>query len=211
MQILSHRGFWKLPGEKNSLAAFERSLRQGFGIETDFRDLGRELVISHNPPDASAIRAAEFFALYRKVSQPALPLALNIKADGLQRMLKSMLAEFAIDNYFVFDMSIPDTLLYARADMPYFVRHSDHEPEPVCYDGAAGVWLDEFDRHWIGEDVISRHLAGGKQVCIVSPELHGRAHLPEWEDYLSYKSVVAHPGLMLCTDFPEQAREFFRL
>jgi len=48
-------------------------------------------------------------------------------------------------------------------------------------------------------------------VCIVSPELHGRPHLPEWEEYRSFRSVVAHPGLLLCTDFPEQAREFFRL
>lgn len=209
MQILSHRGLWTHPDEKNSLAAFERSLSAGFGIETDFRDLGREIVISHDPPDAGAIRAAEFFALYRRHQQPGLPLALNIKADGLQGMLKPMLAEYGISNYFVFDMSIPDTLNWARANVPYFARQSDHEPEPVCYGGAAGIWLDEFDRHWIDEEVIRRHISCGKQVCVVSPELHGRPHLPVWEEYRTFQSLIAHRGLILCTDFPEQAHAFF--
>ena len=209
MQILSHRGFWTQPAEKNSFAALERSLLRGFGLETDFRDLDGELVVSHDPPRAGAMRAAEFFALYRRVNNPDLPLALNIKADGLQALLKLLLDEAGIDNYFVFDMSVPDTLQWARAGMPYFVRHSEYEPEPVCYEGAAGVWLDEFKGHWIGAGLIDHHLSAGKRVCIVSPELHGRRHQPVWEDYRSFGALLENPGLMLCTDLPEEARKFF--
>ena len=38
MQILSHRGWWATPAEKNSLAAFERSFGADYGTETDLRD-----------------------------------------------------------------------------------------------------------------------------------------------------------------------------
>lgn len=209
MQIISHRGHWTDPSEKNSLAAFERALARGFGIETDIRDLGRELVVSHDPPDDGAVRAADFFALYRRMNKPQLRLALNIKADGLQAMLQAMLADHGVENCFVFDMSVPDTLHYARAGIPLYARQSDIEPAPSCYDGAAGVWLDELDRHWISEEVIRAHLARGKQVCIVSPELHGRAHLPVWKEYRSYRAILDGQDWALCTDFPDQAREFF--
>jgi hypothetical protein len=35
IKIIAHRGFWYKPEEKNTLAAFERALQNGFGIETD--------------------------------------------------------------------------------------------------------------------------------------------------------------------------------
>lgn len=39
MQVLSHRGYWKHPNEKNLPIAFKRSFERGFGTETDLRDL----------------------------------------------------------------------------------------------------------------------------------------------------------------------------
>jgi hypothetical protein len=38
MQILSHRGYWQHPSEKNTEAAFRRSFLLGYGTETDIRD-----------------------------------------------------------------------------------------------------------------------------------------------------------------------------
>jgi hypothetical protein len=38
MEILSHRGYWKIESKKNKLYAFERSFSYGFGVETDIRD-----------------------------------------------------------------------------------------------------------------------------------------------------------------------------
>jgi hypothetical protein len=46
----------------------------------------------------------------------------------------------------------------------------------------------------------------GKQVCVVSPELHSREHLDLWH---SLKKMSGTTDLLLCTDFPEQARQFF--
>ncbi len=50
IEIISHRGFWKKSNEENSLKAFEESLSNGFGIETDIRDHDGNLVISHDIP-----------------------------------------------------------------------------------------------------------------------------------------------------------------
>jgi hypothetical protein len=39
---------WFSENEQNTLIAFERALKNGFSIETDFRDLFRGLVISRD-------------------------------------------------------------------------------------------------------------------------------------------------------------------
>ena len=49
-KILAHRGFWQSEDEKNTKVAFERAFDNGFGIETDLRDIKGTIVISHNMP-----------------------------------------------------------------------------------------------------------------------------------------------------------------
>ena len=50
MIIISHRGYWIQPAEKNTEEAFSRSFERGMGTETDVRDHRGELVISHDMP-----------------------------------------------------------------------------------------------------------------------------------------------------------------
>lgn len=208
MIVLSHRGYWKEPLEKNTAQAFERSFSLGFGTETDIRDRNGRLVISHDMPDDTAMPVEAFFEIYRR-HNASLPLALNIKADGLQSELMRLIADYGIESYFVFDMAVPDGLLYCRQKFRAYTRHSEYEPVPPYYELAHGVWLDEFNGHWITDDVIERHLAQGKQLCIVSPDLHKRDYRSEWEHYRRLESRIGKGKLMLCTDFPEQAQEFF--
>lgn len=40
MIIISHRGFWHNHNKKNSIAAFDRSFINLYGLETDLRDMG---------------------------------------------------------------------------------------------------------------------------------------------------------------------------
>jgi glycerophosphoryl diester phosphodiesterase len=115
MHILSHRGYWQTAAEKNTETAFHRSFSLGFGTETDVRDALGELVISHDPPIGGEMKFSYFLEIYngykQRHSQP-LPLALNVKADGLQSRLKLLLEQYEITNYFMFDMSVPDAKLY---------------------------------------------------------------------------------------------------
>ena len=113
MIILSHRGYWKKPSQKNTKIAIQKSFQCGFGLETDLRDLAGSIVVSHDPPVESLYDLDELFTECRN-NYSDLTMALNIKADGLQDKLKQKLNKYSIQNYFVFDMSIPDTIGYIK-------------------------------------------------------------------------------------------------
>jgi hypothetical protein len=201
MQILSHRGQWSRQIEKNSSEAFVRSFTNRFGTETDVRDHHGALVISHDFPVGQPMELECFLEIYTKIGLQ-LPLALNIKADGLQKLLTSILEKFKVMQHcFVFDMSVPDMLGWLKTSIPVFTRHSDIEPDPVLYDRVQGVWLDGFYSTWWNADTIRRHLDRGKRVCVVSPELHGRDPVQAW-DILAPCNDCG-PALMVCTDAPE--------
>ena len=208
MKILSHRGYWKSPAEKNGTAAFARSFEKGFGTELDLRDLNHKLVVSHDPPRRDVLVAEEMFEIHRRLN-PTLTLALNIKSDGIQRLLLDVIQQFEVQDCFVFDMSVPDSIHWIRAGVPFFTRHSDVEEQPALYSHASGVWLDAFNSDWWDADVVSRHVRAGKRVCIVSPELHSREHRRVW-DLLAKSSAAKSEQVMLCTDYPEEAAEVFR-
>ncbi len=212
MKILSHRGYWKTSEEKNTLLAFERSFSLGFGTETDVRDLDGKLVISHDVPLSTntPILFSDFLKCYKSFNND-LPLAINIKSDGLQLMLKQELEQFNISNYFVFDMSVPDTIGYLNSGLKVFGRESEYETKVSFYPNILGVWMDEFEGHWINENKVKEHLENGKLVCIVSPDLHKRNYLEEWADYKKIESQYLNyqENIWICTDFPEEARTFF--
>ncbi|MCV3383732.1 hypothetical protein L8T82_07740 [Campylobacter sp. IFREMER_LSEM_CL292] len=211
MKIISHRGFWIENSEKNTLKSFERSFENNFGVETDLRDMLEQIVISHDMSNSSCLTLDDFFALCKRFSNN-FPLALNIKADGLQSILKEFLEKYDVNNYFVFDMSVPDALLYIKAGFNVFTRQSEYEEQPSFYNEACGVWMDEFYEHWINEKIIREHLENNKKICIVSSELHKRDFKKEWQEYKEIsKKLDNDDSLMLCTDYPLQAREFFNV
>ena len=70
------------------------------------------------------------------------------------------------------------------------------------------MWVDMFTNDWVQARDVEKHLDAGKQVALVSPELHQRPHLPFWAS-LRDAGFAANPNVMLCTDHPRAAREFF--
>jgi len=209
MIVLSHRGLWRNEKEKNTEAAFRRSFDLGFGTETDVRDYCGELVISHDIADKSSMSLDNFFKIYNSYSKD-LTLALNIKSDGLQNKLLTELNKHEISNYFVFDMSVPDGLACLKAGLRTFTRQSEFEPYPAFYEAALGIWMDEFTDHWVDEAMINNHLTKDKKICIVSPELHKRPMLKEWQHYKRIcDGLKARNNIMICTDLPEEAERMF--
>ena len=203
MKIISHRGFWHTQSEKNSETAFLRSFELGFGTETDVRDSLGELVISHDMPRGEEMTLTTLLALMGKDQQL---LAINIKADGLAKLLCKTMSDYRRANWFVFDMSIPDTRDHLAVGNPVFARMSEVEQNPVWFDRVEGVWLDSFDNDWFDLTLISDLLRQGKRVCVVSSELHRRDHCDLWTMLLP---LAAADLLILCTDFPVKAKEFF--
>ncbi len=206
IKIIAHRGFWLKPEEKNTLGAFERALQNGFGIETDFRDLSGELMISHDIATDDCMKASIFFDLCNQYPNTD-PHAINIKADGLQNLIAPYLALWNPDRYFVFDMSVPDTLGYIKKNLNTFTRLSEYESYQDFDGKAPGIWLDGFHAEWYGMEQINQYLALGKSVAIVSPELHARDHQALWA---KIKSLYTEGmSIMLCTDLPLEAKKYF--
>ena len=208
MKFLAHRGRWFQVEEKNSLSAIQSAFEHGYGIETDIRDFNGQLVISHNVATEESPSAREMLKIYRETGCESM-LALNVKADGIQVLLEPLLEEYQIKNYYLFDMSIPELIVNEAQGLRYYTRHSDVEPVCVMYDRAAGVWMDSFyDEQWLKTDAIAEHLQAGKEVAIVSPELHGKEHLETWRR-LKESGLTDAENLYLCTDRPDEAKEYF--
>jgi hypothetical protein len=205
MRIISHRGYWKIPAEKNTEMAFRRSLDLGYGTETDVRDLHGKLVISHDMPRGQEMSLDDCLSL---PGISTLPLALNVKADGLAEEIARCLRRHAISQWFVFDMSIPDMRSYLRAGCPVYCRISEVEQTPPWLQDCAGIWLDSFGPEWYGAGELDSLLKMGKPICVVSSELHGRQQQAQWH---LIKRFAQLPQLMLCTDFPEDAQTFFQI
>lgn len=207
MKILAHRGYWQEQEERNTPAALRRALDSGFGFESDIRDVNGELVISHNIADESCQKAEEVFCWLAEHGDKYC-FAINIKADGLKDLLAGLLEKYHITNYFTFDMSVPQMVEYVDMGLTYFTRQSEVEPDPVMYESAAGVWIDGFwGTEWLTEGLLQGHIAAGKTVCLVSPELHGRPYADFWARLMSFRLDFGR--VLLCTDKPGEAAEYF--
>jgi hypothetical protein len=206
IKLLAHRGKWKTKKQQNTKQSIIESIKDGFGVETDLRDRGGRLVIAHDLPDSNSWAVESCFPLFPPVNSRVC-FALNIKSDGLHGLVESFVKQLPF-NYFLFDMSIPDTLGYLRKGLNVFTRQSEYEPEPAFYEDVKGVWLDCFDLVWYNADLIEQHAKKDKEVVIVSSELHGRPHLSHWA-LLKEWGVHKSDNYYLCTDFPDQAEVFF--
>ncbi len=207
INILAHRGWWNTTEQKNSIESFKLALENGFGIETDLRDYDGEIVISHDMPTSESV-SFEFFMDLVKQYEPQT-LALNIKSDGLQSLVSEYLSDYT--DYFVFDMSVPDTLGYMNKNIRYYTRYSDIEPIPSLIENAAGVWIDCFSSSELDLVALDEFIDKGKSVVLVSPELHGFEYKKYWNDLSQYlnKKPQALDRIGLCTDFPLKAEAFF--
>jgi len=208
LKILDHRGYWKTPEEKNSLPALNKSLNQNRGIETDIRDCNGELVIAHNPADALAPKLDALLSAYSQLPQKTL-LALNVKADGLYPLLSDIFNRYNVgfDDYFLFDMSLPEQYMYIKHGFSVFTRSSEFEPVPAFINECKGVWLDQFTdcNHIINN--LPSYIKAGKIICVVSPELHSRPHEPLWEFLQKYRH---NEKIYICTDKPDEAEAYFQ-
>lgn len=207
MEIISHRGYWLEASEKNTVKAFRKSFSLGFGTETDVRDLAGKLVISHDPPTGGELTLDELLEL-AGAAQPTL--AINIKSDGLATAVNAAMKRHNYENWFAFDMSIPDTRAQLAAGNPTYLRISEFEGRSTLMSSASGIWLDAFESDEWRIEELRRLTSTGIKVCLVSPELHKREHRTFWQQ-LKDSNLHTSDLVVLCTDVPEEAVDFFKV
>lgn len=216
INVISHRGYWKQPHEKNTPDAFRRSFSLGYGTETDIRDSvcagEKRLVISHDIPSGEEMFFENMLGIACEHGKPLL--ALNIKSDGLQDLIQEILAAHEYSNYFLFDASVPDLIQAEKKGLKCYTRLSEYETVPSLYDApnVVGVWVDAFQSgRWYDEAVVERLLSDGKEVALVAPDLHKR--LDEFVPYFEWLKVSGlsqRNGLIVCTDEPERATQILQ-
>jgi glycerophosphoryl diester phosphodiesterase len=209
--IVAHRGFWISDDEKNSLVAIKRALDNGYGIETDLRDLNGRLVVSHDAPEIpSALDISDFVDLYSQYSNPTGLLALNIKSDGLAVLLGNLLKSHQKlgDNSVLFDMSIPEIITIRNSGLPFLVRQSEYETIVSFAEYADGYWVDNFGANHNQVNIAKDLLRSHKKIVFVSPELHKRKHQDIWSE-IRLKGLHLSSNFYICTDFPSEAFIFF--
>jgi hypothetical protein len=191
-QIYAHRGLWGVP-QKNSLQALTSAARAGYSIETDLRDFGASIAISHDPAiQLSEMNFTELISLNSK-------FALNIKSDGLIPLLPDIRAK-GVD-YFFFDGSIPELYRYRQAGFNTAVRLSEfelHLPWKTSY-----IWLDAFETDWWLDKLPLEKYSVDSEIIVVSPELHGRNKSRVWDVVLE-EIQRGNTNISICTDFPEE-------
>lgn len=208
--ILAHRGLWESPSEANSREAILRAFDEGFGIETDLRATqSGKVIICHDAIclDSDAPTFDWLLEAHQSISPNSI-LALNIKADGLHSLIKNQLLSFAVNQYFLFDMSVPDLLSGSTSGLRQFGRASCYEDPAPLSAFVSGLWVDCFNEAFPSLSDIQTLSQAWSDLAFVSPELHGRSHHVFWQDL---KSIGCLDGcnFMLCTDLPRLAVEYF--
>lgn len=204
MKIIAHRGYWKKETEKNTTTAFNRAISLGFGIETDVRDVGNNLMIAHDPFSVAEISFLDF---YNDVKDLDLTFAINIKADGLSDHISQIIETGRKANFVFFDMSGPEHHKYIERKLSTLNRVSEFERPFAFSDQVDDFWLDSFESENWQKEWLEENVRKARRVFIVSPELHGRNNLSLWRELLTVD--FGNTSIFLCTDFPEEASLFF--
>ena len=195
--ILAHRGLWTNRSDQNSHSAISSALNSGFAVESDFRDIFGDFVISHDLPSREN-------SLVFDVSWSEYRIAYNIKSDGLSPHFQRILRDMNDTDSFVFDGSIPEMLKMRNLGIPHALRLSEYERE-LSWD-VNFVWVDGFNEDWWLDNTEILSLLESRHLVFVSPELHGRKHERAF-DWFSDLRANESLNFSVCTDFPLELRE----
>lgn len=209
--ILAHRGLWQTKKDANSRESLQAALEAGFGIETDLRLTPEgDVVLSHDPisQDYDKLPTMEWLVEMHRSISPSSVLAFNIKSDGLHDFIMDSLSHLSQDQYFLFDMSVPDLLHGLHTGLCQFTRASTYEDPKPFASITSGVWVDCFTEIYPAIHDLAKLHTLFDRLAIVSPELHGRDHLPFW-DMLRVSGLPNDSSVMICTDYPRHALSFF--
>lgn len=142
------------------------------GVEVDIRSFGKDLCISHDP-----FTSGPLFKDWIKHYQHQL-LILNVKEEGLEEALISIMNEHHISNFFFLDQSFPFLVKWVnRGEMRCAVRISEYENIATALTlagKALWAWIDTFSHLPISSNDAQKLKDSGFKLCLVSPELHTR-------------------------------------
>jgi len=191
MKIISHR--------RNTIKEL-LAVDPKYGVEVDIRSLGDRLIIHHDPYTAGE-DFEEWIDVYKHGT-----LILNVKEEGLESRLISLMNSKGISDYFFLDQSFPYLVKWSNAgESRCAVRVSEFESVETALTLAGKVnwvWVDCFTRFPLSEYEADRLKKAGFKLCLVSPELQGRnaeEEISELALLLTERNILADA---VCTKHP---------
>ena len=192
MKLISHR--------RNTISEL-LATNSKYGVEVDIRSEGDRLIIHHDPYVAGE-SFDDWINVYRHGT-----LILNVKEEGLEARLISLMQSKGIDDYFFLDQSFPFLLKWAKiGEHRCAVRVSEFESIETAL-ALAGkvdwVWVDCFAHFYLSEQDARRLKDAGFNLCLVSPELQGRdaeIEIPQLASLLKERKIMADA---ICTKRPD--------
>lgn len=166
-----------------------RDVPPEYGVEIDLRDRGDRLILQHDP-FSDGEDFADYLQHYRHGT-----LILNIKSERIELRVRELLQQEGIKDYFFLDSSFPMVYLLSRqGEQNIAVRFSELEGIDTVM-ALAGkirwVWVDCFTRLPITAQNAAVLKNAGFKLCLVSPELQGRAEdIPVYREYLAREGIV---------------------
>ncbi|MEM4137228.1 MAG: hypothetical protein QXV64_01490 [Candidatus Anstonellaceae archaeon] len=212
MNIIAHRGYWKKNKEQNKKESIFRAIENGWGVETDIREYRGDIVISHDPiKKEKIVKLKEILIELEQVGLLKRSLfAFNVKCDGLEPFLLKLMKEYPFPKkFFFFDMSIPSLVNYIKIfeKNNLATRMSDIEKTAILLNKCSWLWIDSIYKNFSEFSNIEHR----KNICFVSPELHHRKPKQFWIRIKKYvKKIKNQERVYICTDYPNQAEEYFK-
>ena len=220
--ILAHRGNLRGPDKarENTYETCSEAMKAGFGLEIDLRrDAKGRWYVSHDPASWRKETSLDrFIPLFG--GHPDLPIAVNVKELESVRELAGLLVSGAFGRRaFLFDFELLEPKTPGRsqalvrsaaststAALAGRISDRNETVEQCLGIPAEHVWADEFDAEWLRSMHIEQVRNAGRQVWVVSPELHNHG-LAEakarWRSFAEWKVDG------VCTDFAVEAAKFF--
>ena len=197
MKLISHR--------RNTIQEL-KSTPKKYGIEVDIRSRGDQLIIHHDP-----FVSGEVFEDWIAHYQHEI-LILNVKEEGLEDRLISLMRSHGIKNYFFLDQSFPFLVKWSDlGEHRCAVRVSENESIETALTLAGKVdwiWVDCFTKFPLSQYESRRLIDAGFKLCLVSPELQGRdaeIEVPLLARMLNDRDILTDA---VCTKRPDLWEQF---
>ena len=159
-----------------------RKTPNNFGVEIDLRSKNKDIYLHHDP-----FKKGELFSNWIKYFKHKL-LVLNVKAEGLEQKIVSILKKNNIKNFFFHDQTF-SSLLKNMHKTKVSIRYSEFEDLKKIdklFDTIKWVWVDNFNEIKINRKFYSFIKKKKVKICIVSPELVKKSRSKEIKKIKSY-------------------------
>lgn len=192
MKLIAHR--------RNSIELLINTPKK-YGVEVDIRTFNNELILQHDP-----LKSGENLEDWLKHFEHQT-LILNVKEEGLEEALLSLMRKYQINDFFFLDQSFPFLVKWAKlGERRCALRVSEFESIETVLSLSHQidwVWVDCFTHFPLSKFAAQQLESSGFRLCIVSPELQGRNSQGAIADLAKELRIKEITPAAICTKEPQ--------